>query len=829
MDSSLKYFHFLKSKKIIFDIKAILFSLFFVVTLNYNSNAQENCGNGVDDDSDGLIDCFDPDCTGNPPPASFFNTANNGLGGVLPGGSQDLSWMVSSSFAGPYTPAYVMSSIPGVYYSSIWPNSNWISYNSNGFHSVSGGSVDYYFKISFLLPCFNPCGLRYSTNGTFCLTLDYFADNSIYEIWINGVPQSSIIGTIPVSNPYYYLGYASTGMLTASLCQNWQPGLNEIILRVSSAPNYIGLLVQSSINALPIPSATISGATTVCQNDPAPNIIFTGSGTAPFTFTYSINNGVNQTVISNGNTATVPAPTNVAGTFTYSLLSVQDANSIACPSSINNVSTITVNPIPLADAGSNLTLCVGTSTTLTATGGTSYQWVGGPASDVYTVSPLSSTTYTVTAYLNGCSASDVITVTIDPNAISTYNSSASVCYGTNYQLPGGNFVSSPGIYQDTLQSSLGCDSIIVTTLTVNPVLTQNVSVSICAGSDYQLPTGSTVNVSGVYHDTLFTSTGCDSIVITTLSVNPVYTQNISDSICHGDTYRLPSGSVVNNGGIYIDTISSTQGCDSIFVVNLSEFPQIQDSVTTIDISCFGGNDGEVQLFPLGGSAPFTFQLSGFGTNSNGTFNNLSAGNYSFTITDNNGCTVSGRCIVNQPNKIEIRVHPSDTTIYANDIADLAASCNYPNAKYTWSPSTFLSCDTCSNSTSSPDINITYHLVVSVSENGVTCSADTNINIRIMPNIFIPNAFTPNEDGLNDFFCVVGNNFENIDSFHIQIYNRWGQRICDYRDPDIQNFKWDGTFQGREEPIGVYVFKIQYRLKNKDCDEPMETGSVTIIR
>ena len=758
-------------------MKAIFFFLFFVVKLNYNACAQENCGNGIDDDSDGLIDCFDPDCTGNPPSSSFFNTANNGLGGVLPGGSQDLSWKFSPSFAGPFNPAYVMSSIPGVYYSSPWSNSRWISYTSTGYQSTSGGPMDYYFKISFLLPCYNQCGLSYSTKGTFCLTLDYFADNSIYEIWVNGVPQSSIIGTIPVSNPYYNIGYNSTGKLTASLCQNWHPGLNEIILRVSSGPDYIGLLVQSSINTLPVPTASISGTTTVCQNDPAQNITFTGSGTAPFTFTYNINNGVNQTIISNGNTVVVQAPTNIAGTFTYSLLSVQDANSIACPNALNDNAIVIVNPIPLTDAGNNQTICSGTSTSLTASGGTSYQWFGGPASDVFTVSPVSTTIYTVTAFLNGCSTSDDITITVNPN-IPTFNSVATICSGTNYQLPNGNLVSTPGIYHDTLQSSLGCDS----------------------------------------------------IVITTLSVNAVYTQSISASICQGNAYQLPSGILVNNAGVYHDTIPTTQGCDSIFVVRLSVFPQILDSVATINISCYGGNDGTVQLFPLGGSAPFTFQLFGFGNNSIGIFNNLSAGSYTFTVTDNYGCNVSGNCIVKQPNKIKITVHPSDTTIDVNDIVNLVASCNYPNATYAWSPNTFLSCDTCFNTSSSPDINITYHLVVTVFINGVTCYEDTNSIIRIKTNIFTPNTFTPNGDGVNDIFQIEGINLENnFSSFHIQIFNHWGQLICDYDNPDIQNFKWDGTFRGREQQTEVYVYIIKYRVKNKIVDEEPITGSINLLR
>jgi hypothetical protein len=84
---------------------------------------------------------------------------------------------------------------------------------------------------------------------------------------------------------------------------------------------------QVVINVLPLPTATISGATQVCQNGTSPTITFTGAnGTAPYTFTYTLN-GATQTVTSAGNTATVSVPTGTAGTFTYALVSVQDASS----------------------------------------------------------------------------------------------------------------------------------------------------------------------------------------------------------------------------------------------------------------------------------------------------------------------------------------------------------------------------------------------------------------------------------------------------------------------------------------------------------------------
>ena len=78
----------------------------------------------------------------------------------------------------------------------------------------------------------------------------------------------------------------------------------------------------------PLPTATIAGTTTVCQNSASPLITFTGaSSTAPYTFTYNINGLPNQMVTTVvGNSVTVAAPTNIVGTFTYNLVSVQEGS-----------------------------------------------------------------------------------------------------------------------------------------------------------------------------------------------------------------------------------------------------------------------------------------------------------------------------------------------------------------------------------------------------------------------------------------------------------------------------------------------------------------------
>jgi gliding motility-associated-like protein len=201
--------------------------------------------------------------SGNPPAGSQFNTGSDGSGGTLPGGSADLSWTVATnSITGPYTPAVVMTSVPGNYYDSPWPDCGWIAHNANGSHS---GNVNYYYQANFDLPCFNTCGQSYSDPGTFCLNLDFFADNAVVEIYVNGVPQSANIPAIPPANPFGYTGFAQANMVSVSLCDDWQPGNNSLIIHVQSGAPYAGFLAQASVNPPPVVSDTLQA--TICSGE----------------------------------------------------------------------------------------------------------------------------------------------------------------------------------------------------------------------------------------------------------------------------------------------------------------------------------------------------------------------------------------------------------------------------------------------------------------------------------------------------------------------------------------------------------------------------------
>ena len=236
--------------------------------------------------------------------------------------------------------------------------------------------------------------------------------------------------------------------------------------------------------------------------------------------------------------------------------------------------------VPTATATSD-TICVGSSTTLTATGNlnsaTAWEWYSGScggtavgSGNSIVVSPSVNTTY----YLRGeggCVAPGACaSYSIEVKAGSSTNESASICDGDTHTFPDGSTSTTATTYTSSFTGANGCDSSIVTTLTVNFGSTANASASICAGNTYVFPDGSSDSVATVQTSILNGGNGCDSIIITTLSIDPVFNSAENASICGGVTYTFPDGATSTVAVVHTSTLTTVDGCDSIIVTTLTE-------------------------------------------------------------------------------------------------------------------------------------------------------------------------------------------------------------------------------------------------------------------
>ncbi|MED9962221.1 MAG: T9SS type A sorting domain-containing protein, partial [Bacteroidales bacterium] len=176
--------------------------------------------------------------------------------------------------------------------------------------------------------------------------------------------------------------------------------------------------------------------------------------------------------------------------------------------------------------------------------------------------------------VNGCDS--VVNLTLSVNPIFNTNLSAFICEGETYAENGFN-VSEAGVYTQTLQTINGCDSIVTLTLNVNPIFNTELSATICEGQVYT-ENGFNISEAGVYTQTLQTINGCDSIVTLTLNILPSYNTNLTATICQGSELNI-SGFNVTEGGVYTQNLQTINGCDSIVTLTVTELPIIHTDLT----------------------------------------------------------------------------------------------------------------------------------------------------------------------------------------------------------------------------------------------------------
>jgi gliding motility-associated-like protein len=226
-------------------------------------------------------------------------------------------------------------------------------------------------------------------------------------------------------------------------------------------------------------------------------------------------------------------------------------------SGCDSIMTLALTVLPVPQTQQAISICEGNSYLFS---GSSYS-ASGIYSDTLTAS-------------NGCDS--ISTLVLSVLDVFTTNLDANICEGENYQFQGNSYTAS-GVYTDTLLSSQGCDSILVLSLVVNAHTSSTITTSICDGESF-LFNGLYLSTAGTYVDTLTNANGCDSIATLVLTVLPVPVTNLSESICQGETYAF-NGFLYSISGVYVDTLTTFQGCDSIVTLELYVIPSVSSEIS----------------------------------------------------------------------------------------------------------------------------------------------------------------------------------------------------------------------------------------------------------
>jgi len=467
-------------------------------------------------------------------------------------------------------------------------------------------------------------------------------------------------------------------------------------------------------------------------------------------------------------------------------------------------------------------ICAGSSSILTATGANTYSWSHGLGSgSPVTASPTSTTTYTVTGSdAQGCSATASVTVTVagSINVTATANPSQ-ICIGgsANLTVTGGDSY--------TWSHGLGTNS----SVTVTPATTTTYTVT---GSDSQGCSGT----ASVQVEVL------TSLSVTISPANP--------QICEGDNIQLTATSNGNNPQFLWNTGNTNP---SITVNPLSTTTYTVDAED--NLGCTGSAQVTVTVndipevdfaaIPTEGCAPLTVSFQNFSEQNmvynwnfgNGQSSNLfnpvhsynSSGNYTVSLTvTNQGCE-------------NAMTRPAYIQVYPNPVADFRPSSSVVDeengevifsdmssgvSSWNWSLGDGIGFSTEQSPVYTYSTQGTYNVCQYV-QNQFGCADSICKNIIVKPfvSFYIPNAFSPNGDGINEVFHPFGNNIE-PDQFTMRIYDRWGKLVF-----FTNNFNtgWDGrdSFGNSSMvlPTGVYVYFIEAKF---DVGIKEYRGIVTLV-
>jgi gliding motility-associated-like protein len=367
------------------------------------------------------------------------------------------------------------------------------------------------------------------------------------------------------------------------------------------------------------------------------------------------------------------------------------------------------------------------------------------------------------------------------------------------------------------------------------------------GGDTPNQPTNTFHQSGTYIVTVTDAGGCSTSASKAVIVSPPPVATITGNLTGCGSVTLTAGGGVsylwdggnspnsatntfNTSGTYNVTVTDAGNCTATTARTVTITPDVSPSVSITDNPstsiCSGSPVSFTATMSNGGTSPL---LQWFRNGS------VVASGQVYTATDlKNDDTIVCRLTSNvtcavpatvTSNAITMAVNSTPTITFTQNIITTVSTpvqlnpvINGSVASYLWSPATGLSDPTIKNPIANPQVNTNYLLTV-VSPQG--CKAADSVMVTVLKkDITIPNTFTPNGDGINDTWDIVG--LSNYMDATIDIYNRYGEHLFHSIGYSIP---WDGTYNGKRLPVGTYYYIIDFKYNNY----PLRSGWVAILR
>jgi gliding motility-associated-like protein len=703
-------------------------------------------------------------------------------------------------------------------------------------------------------------------------------DTDTFTVGVNPLPNVAITG-----NSTICAGVNDTLVASGGVIYSWNTGdtNDTLIVNLTTATGYTVTVTDANgcsdtasifVNVNPLPIANIDSGATICKGG---STTLTGSGNGTYLWTP-------------GGQTTPSITVSPTSTATYTL-----AVTNSCGTAYDTA-VVTVNPLPDAVIIGISTICIGMVDTLVATGGVTYQWNTGSNNDSIFVNPTTATGYTVTVTdTNGCSSSTTFTVHVSSVTASITGTNA-ICSGDSVVLAasgGGTYLWNTGdtnssitvgptsstVYTVVVTNAVGCTDIDTFSITVTPTPVASVTAtatSLCYGSSTTLiasggatyqwspttglnnpnisnPIATPPSLSNITYTVVVSNSACIDTATITITVNPLPTVSISVApssavICNGDTAVLTASGGTNYvwapGGQNTTTISvspsssttytvvatDANGCSNMATVTINVTPGVNITVSGNTTICAGD---QTILTAQGGSS-YVWNPGGQ-TSSSIVVSPSTNTTYTVVASINGACPDTGIItVVTYPLPTAV-ASTSPNTINMGGTSTLTGTTS--TGTWNWAPGSSLSCTQCPNPVASPTATTTYTLCVTDANNCMACDTVTVlVTTDECGNIFLPNAFSPNNDGVNDFFCLRGYGSRGggpctaspcIREIDFSIYNRWGEKV--FHTTTVGE-GWDGTIKGKEADPAVFFYVITYKTASDNNYHKLE-GNVSLIR
>ncbi|MFN5222641.1 MAG: PKD domain-containing protein, partial [Bacteroidota bacterium] len=672
--------------------------------------------------------------------------------------------------------------------------------------NAPAGMTNYVWSNGATTSAINP-----SAAGTFTVTVtdvNGCVGSTSQLVTINSNPVPTISGTFVACQ-----GNTTTLNAPAGFTYSWNNGASSGTINPGAAGLYT-VTVTDANGCTGIASQLVT-----INSNPTPSISGTFAACQGFSASLNATPGLVSYQWSDGTSAAAINPS-LGGTYT---VTVTDVN--GCIGTASQLVTINANPVPVISG--NNAICDGTTTSFNAGGYASYVWSDGSTSA--SISPGTAGVYTVTVTdANGCIGSTSQSLTVYTLPTATIVGDNTICYGDNSDLNVSFTGTAPFTYVWT-------NGITNSSPVISSTNSSLVNVSPGSTNVYTLVSVSDANCPG-------TLNGAATITVNPLPI-PVISGDLA--ICDGETSVLNatpgyvsytwsnssnSASITTGtGGPYTVTVTDLNGCNGTsasanLVVNM--VPEVSFIADTL-ITCKEqkGVFTNTSIYDSGSSFAWTFGDGGTSSASNPSHLYPSQGTYPVSLT----ITTPAGCVSSNTGSIDIVFFPLPVADFVTspningvfngkvefvDRSDFAVSWRWDFGDGFYA----LTQNTEHYFNEVGDFNV--RLTVT---NLAGCEDTHSETISIIP-YFVPNAFTPNGDGINDNFFFSGYDLD-VASYEMKIFDRWGSLMFAGQD-QLDIWKGNGP-DGGDAPQGTYAYRII--VKTRGGKEHVFNGAVNLIR